>query len=397
MSTLRITFDEDEYWRPEQLQMTGRQFTDTAVIDIDTTEEIHHNSRTTVYRGQTQGIRALLVLKFAHSVQALEDLRREASLYQKQLFRLQGTVIPICYGFFEAVHDTFPLGCLILEDCGDPPDIIFPFLPMVTRFVCRIVFCHSITHNQRVRITILRYLQEIHRCGVVHQDFRERNVVLRDGKPRIIDFDRVSPHKGGCTMEIRKLPSVPHNREVDCNDIYCYCYDFQIWGGTSFNGLFFVSIFTGPVDLVDIGRSPYPQEGLPPQEVIDVLIPSKAIYLKDEATQRLLLDRLHEINEELERGVALEAIEFGIVFVLGRPFRPASDYPPQGVVDDLLRGFQLYDLTPQQVESVAHVLREAKLACSVTTEKVREKINECLHYLNRYRVLRDKLVFSTSH
>ncbi|EPQ60045.1 hypothetical protein GLOTRDRAFT_123803 [Gloeophyllum trabeum ATCC 11539] len=119
MSTVQITFNEDEYWRLKQLQMTGPRFTDTAVMKIDTIEEISHNFHTTVYGGQTQGPRTLLVLKFAHSAKALEDLQREADLYQNQLSRLQGTVIPMFYGLFEVVYDAIHIGCLILEDGGD--------------------------------------------------------------------------------------------------------------------------------------------------------------------------------------------------------------------------------------------------------------------------------------
>ncbi|EPQ58562.1 hypothetical protein GLOTRDRAFT_127060 [Gloeophyllum trabeum ATCC 11539] len=280
-------------------------------------------------------------------------------MYENQLSSLQGTVVPVFYGLYETVHEGDTLGCLVLEDCGEPPAVIFPYLPVATR------------------LTILRKLQEIHRCGIIHEDFRVPNVLLRGRDVRIIDFGRVSPHKGECKMEIRRdLTPWEHVIDVDCEDIYCYCEDFQIWSKN-----------------VTIGQSVFPPDGLPPQEAVDELISRRRTRFDNEDQRRMLFGRLREVSIELEKGIPIEDIKWDIVFIAGRPIRPASDYPPQEFIDSVLRRLSVYegtDGTPQQVESILHILREAKLPLSdgsVTSEEVEAKVREALHFTNRDRVL----------
>lgn len=65
------------------------------------------------------------------------DLKTEAQAYQDKLARLCGTVVPKFYGFYvqEAKGLEKPIGCLVLEDCGDCIETFFYELPYDDRYV----------------------------------------------------------------------------------------------------------------------------------------------------------------------------------------------------------------------------------------------------------------------
>ncbi|KAK0192451.1 hypothetical protein F5146DRAFT_1039983 [Armillaria mellea] len=134
-----------------------------------------------------------LALKFALREDLIPALLHEAHMYSAHLERVQGRAVPYSWGFFmgflcdsshgAAVHeDGEPIACLVLEYWGDALPIRFDHL------------------EKGVRVHILNKLGEIHRCGVHHGDFAERNVLYSDKNGvdfRIIDFDQTEPHMCG--------------------------------------------------------------------------------------------------------------------------------------------------------------------------------------------------------
>ena len=50
-----------------------------------------------------------------------EEYEKEARVYSTALRNVQGIAVPRFYGFYTAEErEDFRLGCIVLEDCGDP-------------------------------------------------------------------------------------------------------------------------------------------------------------------------------------------------------------------------------------------------------------------------------------
>jgi hypothetical protein len=60
-------------------------------------------------------------IKWAKSVQRMEELKREGDFYCSALRKLQGVVVPKFYGCYAVTGHKYALGCMILEqmDGGD--------------------------------------------------------------------------------------------------------------------------------------------------------------------------------------------------------------------------------------------------------------------------------------
>ncbi|KAJ7449914.1 hypothetical protein FB451DRAFT_743961 [Mycena latifolia] len=109
-------------------------------------------------------------------------------------------------------EDGLPIACLLLEYWGEC--LKQPF--------------HLLTLD--LRIQILERLGAIHRKGLLHGDFAERNVLLHNGDIRIIDFDQTeSGHDCQCKMNFRpgKLPNI---EEFGCDQLWEACRsELRIW------------------------------------------------------------------------------------------------------------------------------------------------------------------------
>jgi hypothetical protein len=65
-------------------------------------------------------------------------------------------------------------------------------------------------------LRILHQLREIHKCGLTHGDFAERNVLEKNGDIRIIDFDQTARHDCHCRLEFR-----PGEKQLDSSQFGC--------------------------------------------------------------------------------------------------------------------------------------------------------------------------------
>ncbi|KAJ7097843.1 hypothetical protein B0H15DRAFT_772675 [Mycena belliarum] len=93
---------------------------------------------------------------------------------------------------------------------------------------------------------ILEHLRAIHREGLLHGDFAERNVLLHDGDIRIIDFDQAeSGHNCQCKMnfgsiETGHLLPLPSIEDFGCDQLWEVCHsEMRIWD-TGLSSLFFL-------------------------------------------------------------------------------------------------------------------------------------------------------------
>ncbi|KZT27970.1 hypothetical protein NEOLEDRAFT_948037 [Neolentinus lepideus HHB14362 ss-1] len=209
-SFINVHFSDVEDERPSTLKLTPRQGAKLHG-DVYALKEIHRSRHSVVYRGTVAITEYPVVLKLAYTDDTVADLRKEVALYSHQLLGLQGTVVPACFGLYEESSGGTCTGCLVLEDCGDPPDVSLEDLPM------------------RQRVVVLRNLQKLHWAGVQHDDYRRQNIVIRDGQIRVIDFNKTSPHSCECPIEIKRPMERPDVLDFKCWNLYVFCIDLSVW------------------------------------------------------------------------------------------------------------------------------------------------------------------------
>lgn len=146
-----------------------------------------------------------VVCKVARKEKYVLRLHVEAELYTTSLLNLQGRVVPRFYGLFEGTmgDDEGSVCVMILQYCG--PSLSTPFgcfgIPFRYVRLSRISFTlgnaqSDLSHRKK----IFEVMAEIHKAGVVHGDFRERNF-LCDSERHIwvINFALAYPHSDECT------------------------------------------------------------------------------------------------------------------------------------------------------------------------------------------------------
>lgn len=95
---------------------------------------IHDTDHSTVYLGLLNG--GYVVLKCCYNIDFYKDFRMEARVYKKRLQELQGTVVPVCFGYYLAVDDLYgPYSVLLLEYCGESLPVLFEDLKVEHKYV----------------------------------------------------------------------------------------------------------------------------------------------------------------------------------------------------------------------------------------------------------------------
>ena len=104
----------------------GKMYSTTSCISSEVTLKrlIAETDRTVVYEATFD--RKDVVMKFGFDQERRDALKREAKLYRRKLRDLQGTVIPIFYGYYfgrmrEKVYEyqERDMACIVLENCGN--------------------------------------------------------------------------------------------------------------------------------------------------------------------------------------------------------------------------------------------------------------------------------------
>lgn len=65
--------------------------------------------------------------------------------------------------------------------------------------------------------------------GVQHNDVEPRNIVVKDGSPKIIGFAHASDHECGCTEPIHEGAFHPNQHEFGCTELFQYACEACIW------------------------------------------------------------------------------------------------------------------------------------------------------------------------
>ncbi|KAF7763420.1 hypothetical protein Agabi119p4_7957 [Agaricus bisporus var. burnettii] len=176
--------------------------TTTVIVDPKTTADYHSDSP--VFRAyflRPNGSTSV-VLKFAMRDDLIDTLVEEANVYTGQLEPLQGAAIPRYYGLYAGTLNGQTVACLMLEYCGECLRRPFDRLSV------------------DLRLRILHQLREIHKCGFIHGDFAERNVLEKNGDIRIIDFDQTIRHDCNCRLDFRPGEKLLDSSQVGCEQLW---------------------------------------------------------------------------------------------------------------------------------------------------------------------------------
>ncbi len=114
-------------------------------------------------------------------------------------------------------------------------------------FPCMVRFLHS-CHPSRYQA--VNALLAIHKAGVEHNDFAERNIVVSKDKKgcpyvMVVDFGMASDHT--CELQLDTIAPyglAPTNREFLCDELYEVCRIADVWlPSTSYHILLFPLFF----------------------------------------------------------------------------------------------------------------------------------------------------------
>ncbi|RDX45516.1 hypothetical protein OH76DRAFT_1387779 [Lentinus brumalis] len=158
-----------------------------------------------------------VVCKVAYGERQIQVLRKESDLYHTKLLSLQGTVVPLMYGCYIDDTDDGRMGVLILQYCGVPLTYELKYYALTVRYQA------------------VNALLAIHKAGVEHNDFAERNIVISKDKKgcpyvMVVDFGMASDHT--CELQLDTIAPyglAPTNREFLCDELYEVCRIADVW------------------------------------------------------------------------------------------------------------------------------------------------------------------------
>ena len=127
--SIRINAFEDY---PTDLTLTSADIADSLpgnpVLNVVGTVSAAPKSPYNLYAATIENVSAgmdleamTFAVKISKTSESLAKLEHEYGFYSQQLLPLQGTVVPICYGFFKGTFGDTEIGCLILEYIGYSP------------------------------------------------------------------------------------------------------------------------------------------------------------------------------------------------------------------------------------------------------------------------------------
>ncbi|RDB27035.1 hypothetical protein Hypma_005104 [Hypsizygus marmoreus] len=212
------------------------------VQTVKAQECIWKNNHSTVFLASLDDS-TQVALKFALDSQSRSDLDIEAKNYGC-LRKLEGSVVPIFYGLFKAQGQSLgrndnEIFCIMLEYCGERlPDSI-----------------ENLLLAERRKIFTL--LGELHRFGYDQKAFGGANIVVQDGKYRLIDLHSLVPH--ACQFNGDWKWDSQYIAHIGCDVLEAIGEDNRVWS-------------TRKHPRIKIGHKVYSAFVFPSQEFIDTLV-----------------------------------------------------------------------------------------------------------------------------
>ncbi|KAJ7784500.1 kinase-like domain-containing protein [Mycena metata] len=181
-----------------------------------------------------------VALKIDHSGKRTGAFLDEATAYTKLVAAFQGTIVPRFFGCFQTTLSNTTISCIITEYCGEPLHTNLPESP------------------PELKAQLINVVEQIHRAGVAHGDLQEANILLKDGKLKLIDWEKASSHS--CDRQLRLLQGaiVPTPEEFGRNELYETFCEMGLWSAstTPFMGVNIDNNPSGRLKSLDITYRP---------------------------------------------------------------------------------------------------------------------------------------------
>ncbi|KAF8507396.1 hypothetical protein JB92DRAFT_3145374 [Gautieria morchelliformis] len=171
-------------------------------------EFLSRGSLGSVYRGAFEGAHEAagassttsVIIKLVVEEDNLALLSHEASIYQRAT-RLQGSVLPHNYGFYENEKQT--VAFILLEDCGLPYGKSFEDLSDATK------------------LTLMQALKQLHDSGIQHGDLQPWNVLNYNGSLRIVGLHLAIIHPCPAKAQVMTEEFCSHEgiSELECEEL----------------------------------------------------------------------------------------------------------------------------------------------------------------------------------
>ena len=179
----------------------------------------------------------IAVCKVAYGQPQVDRLTKEATVYNTQLSAIQGQGVPKLYGFFQGETGRGLTAVLLMDDCGVALSRPLWQYPLDFRRVLILCLPHFVTHHTILhRTKVMDVLHDIHKAGIQHNDFSERNIVIMkqeaDGEfwPTIVDFGNSQEHR--CRFAEETIPincRMPLGNKFGCFELWNAGRAADIW------------------------------------------------------------------------------------------------------------------------------------------------------------------------
>ncbi|KAJ7122040.1 hypothetical protein C8R43DRAFT_1032938 [Mycena crocata] len=152
-----------------------------------------------------------VVLKLDPTGERRQAFQKEAEAYRNCDKDLLGLIFPEYHGCFEVKIGINIVACVVTEYCGNALE-------------------QSLDRADRTFLRELFLSVEImHSRGMKHGDLFERNILVCDGHPVIIDLESVEPHRCGIRMKTVPGATMPTEEEYGCTEMYDLADRIGVW------------------------------------------------------------------------------------------------------------------------------------------------------------------------
>ncbi|KAJ7502463.1 hypothetical protein B0H11DRAFT_1633842, partial [Mycena galericulata] len=142
------------------------------------------------------------VLKVDPTGERQDSFVKEAEAYQGKGRELQGDILPVFYGCFQTRIGSTLVSCLVTEYCGEPMQNSLDEM------------------NSRFRRELLLNVLTMHHQGMSHGDLYERNILVKNGHPVLIDLELSEDHKCGLRLKTVLGAMRPTVEEYGCPELH---------------------------------------------------------------------------------------------------------------------------------------------------------------------------------
>ncbi|KAL7278572.1 hypothetical protein ACG7TL_007571 [Trametes sanguinea] len=234
-----------------------------------------------------------VICKVAYGQRRIDALLREADFYNTKLLGLQGTVVPRMHGCYRGNTEDGRTAVLILEYCGE-------------ELAGQLQYYHLTVRTQAVQA-----LFSIHKAGLLHNDFDDRNIVVSrsaNGGPRltIIDFDQSVEHTCPSLQEVNVHGIVPYARMPGLSPFKCkeiktvVQYHAEIW----FPRSFYIFDKYIPEEYTTSAEAVLDFTGIPSGTTLEnarSLVQAELDRFAERLAERLAMDNvIHNIEKEMK-------------------------------------------------------------------------------------------------